>query len=95
MKLRLWMNPLLLAALAACGSDADGCDQTIPGNICTIAGSTENGYGGDDGPALDALFSLPQDTLTAPDGSIYILDWNNHLIRKLEGGIIRHVAGRG
>jgi DNA-binding beta-propeller fold protein YncE len=100
MKLRLWMNPLLLIALAACGSGGDddgqgGCDQTIPGNICTIAGSTENGYGGDDGPALDALFSLPQDTLTAPDGAIYILDWNNHRIRKLEGGLIRHVAGRG
>ena len=99
MKRLLWVSGTLLAAVFGCGGDGDGgepaCDQTIPGNICTIAGSAENGYDGDDGPALDALFSLPQDTLTAPDGTVYILDWNNHRIRKLEGGVVRHVAGRG
>ena len=101
-RLGLGLGPLLLASALGCGSDTTGevnveaaCDQTIPGNICTIAGSFENGYDGDDGPALDALFSLPQDTLTASDGTVYILDWNNHRIRKLENGIIRHVAGRG
>jgi DNA-binding beta-propeller fold protein YncE len=80
-----------------CGDSAEpACDQTIPGNICTIAGSSEeSGHAGDDGPALEALLSLPQDTLTAADGTVYILDWNNHRIRKLENGIIRHVAGRG
>jgi hypothetical protein len=66
------------------------------GVICTIAGSGSNGYAGDDGPALEARLSLPQDTLTAPDGGIYILDWNNHRVRKVgSDGIIRHVAGRG
>ncbi len=66
------------------------------GNICTIAGSGENGYFGDDGSALKARLSLPQDTLTAADGSMYILDWNNHRIRKLTpDGVIHHVAGRG
>ena len=65
-------------------------------NICTIAGSGSNGYFGDDGPALEASFSLPQDTLTAPDGNVYILDWNNHRIRKLTtDGKVVHVAGRG
>ena len=78
------------------GSDEEaGCDQSIVGNICTIAGNTENGYDGDDGPALEALLSLPQDTLTSADGVTYILDWNNHRIRKIEGGLIKHVAGRG
>jgi DNA-binding beta-propeller fold protein YncE len=88
----------LACGALGCGSDSSGeraCDQTIAGNVCTIAGSGENGYGGDDGPALEALFSLPQDTLTADDGTIYILDWNNHRIRKLENGVVRHVAGRG
>ena len=92
---------LLLAALgaAACGGDDDGpaaCDPTVVGTICTIAGSGDNGYGGDDGPAREASLSLPQDTVRAADGTIYILDWNNHRIRKLPGdGTIRHVAGRG
>jgi hypothetical protein len=103
MRRLLWLSgaPLLLAALGCGegggegGGDEAACDQSIAGNICTIAGNQENGYGGDDGPALEALFSLPQDTLTASDGTTYILDWNNHRIRKLEDGIIRHVAGRG
>jgi DNA-binding beta-propeller fold protein YncE len=97
------LSLLSLLAAVGCGSDSDDgaddpappCDQTIVGNICSIAGNVESGYAGDDGPALDALLSLPQDTLTASDGTVYILDWNNHRIRKLENGIIRHVAGRG
>ncbi len=91
---------LPFALLAACGDDGtatpDACDPTIPNTICTIAGSGKNGYEGDDGPALAARMSLPQDTLLAPDGTLYILDWNNHRIRSLPGdGTIRHVAGRG
>ena len=88
-----------LILLAACGGDGDvppACDPTEPNTICTIAGSTRNGYSGDDGPALEARMSLPQDTLKAKDGTLYILDWNNHRIRSLPGdGTIRHVAGRG
>jgi sugar lactone lactonase YvrE len=34
--------------------------------------------------------------LADDDGSLYILDWNNHRIRRLDpDGILRHVAGRG
>jgi len=97
----LTLASALAALLAGCGSDESteaACDTSIPGNICRIAGLgglEGNGYAGDDGPALEALFSLPQDTQTAPDGTLYILDWNNHRIRKLEDGVIRHVAGRG
>ncbi|HEY4177664.1 MAG TPA: hypothetical protein VGM90_12550 [Kofleriaceae bacterium] len=86
--------------LAACGGDdataTKACDPKEVGTICTIAGSGKSGYAGDDGPALEARLSLPQDTLMAPDGVLYILDWNNHRIRSLPGdGTIRHVAGRG
>jgi NHL repeat-containing protein len=85
-----------LSALVACSGETDTtCDQNVVGNICTIAGNLESGYSGDDGPALEASLSLPQDTLTSADGTIYVLDWNNHRIRKLTGGLIQHVAGRG
>jgi DNA-binding beta-propeller fold protein YncE len=93
-----WLAVAALAGsglLGCSGSEDASCDQSIAGNVCTIAGNTENGYAGDDGPALDALLSLPQDTLTASDGTVYLLDWNNHRIRKIEDGVIRHVAGRG
>jgi DNA-binding beta-propeller fold protein YncE len=88
----------LAAALGAgCGDDggATRCDPEEVGTLCTIAGDGRSGYSGDDGPALEARMSLPQDTLKIDD-ALYILDWNNHRVRKLEpDGTIRHVAGRG
>jgi adhesin/invasin len=95
---------LLGAAFALACSDGgspppadDGCDPTKSGTICTIAGNGQNGYDGDDPiRALSAKMSLPQDMLSAPDGTLYILDWNNHRVRSLAAdGILRHVAGRG
>lgn len=77
------------------------CDPSVPGVICTVAGSGNNGYDAeaDDTAlnALDARMSLPQDMLAADDGSLYILDWNNHRIRRLdpEDGMLHWVAGRG
>ena len=76
---------------------ANACDPSVAGTICTIAGNGQNGYDGDDPiPALKARMSLPQDTLRASDGTLYILDWNNHRVRSLgSDGILRHVVGRG
>lgn len=105
MKPRSWFSigSLLLAApLAACSAeDADPvCDTSAVGTLCTIAGNGENGYDKNaDEEVLDALharLSLPQDILTVPDGTLYIIDWNNHRIRSLGAdGKLRHVAGRG
>lgn len=92
--------PVLLICVA-CESDGESrCDPTEVGTICTVAGNGENGYDRDADtnalPALEAKMSLPQDTLTAPDGSIYILDWNNHRLRLLDAdGSLSWVAGRG
>ncbi|HTM43787.1 MAG TPA: hypothetical protein VL137_02470 [Polyangiaceae bacterium] len=99
----LCVVPAALLLSACSGGDADtteaGCDLSASNSICTIAGSGEVGYDSNaDTHALDALkaeFSLPQDTLTASNGSIYILDWNNHRIRLLKGGKVSWVAGRG
>ena len=87
----------LVALLAACGGgdDEPACDPTVVGDICTIAGDGKSGYAGDGREARKARMSLPQDTL-AIDDVLYILDWNNHRIRKLmPDGTMQHVAGRG
>jgi hypothetical protein len=91
-----------LLALTGCPSPLPDphCDWTLPNTICTVAGSSENGYDRDADTtvlvAIEAKMALPQDTLTAPDGSIYILDWNNHRIRMLDDeGNLSWVAGRG
>jgi DNA-binding beta-propeller fold protein YncE len=98
------LSLIALASLAIGCKPDEGehhCDPDAPGTICTIAGSGENGYDRkadtDDLPAFETKFSLPQDTLTAPSGEVYILDWNNHRIRMLdpEEGTVEWVAGRG
>jgi DNA-binding beta-propeller fold protein YncE len=91
----------LLVTVTSCHDDAEpACDLDAVGVICTIAGNNENGYDRDADstaiPALKAKMSLPQDTLSAPDGTVYILDWNNHRVRALdEDGTLNWVAGRG
>lgn len=99
----LCITTSLLAAVAvtSCREDAEpACDLEAVGVICTIVGNNENGYDRDADstpiPALEAKMSLPQDTLTAPDGALYILDWNNHRVRQLApDGLLEWVAGRG
>ena len=85
----------LAAPLAACSGEFP-CDPEAPGTICTIAGNGENGYGGDNGKALLAALSVPQDTVTAPNGNIWLSDFNNYLVREiLPNGDIQTVIGSG
>lgn len=101
MKLRISSLTLVALVVPACHEAASHCDTDAPGAICTIIGSGENGYdrNADDAVlgARDTKFSLPQDTLTDSDGSIYILDWNNHRIRLYDpdAETVSWVAGRG
>lgn len=95
-----WFLASCSLVLFGCPQDGETCDPNVPGTICTIAGSGENGYDRNaDTTAIEALdtrFSLPQDMLAAPDGTLFILDWNNHRLRKLDpDGRVRWVAGRG
>ncbi len=55
-----------------------------------------NGYSGDGGAATDALLDGPMDVAYAPDGSLYIADFYNYRIRKVDpNGIITTIAGTG
>jgi uncharacterized protein (TIGR03437 family) len=53
------------------------------GIITTIAGNGNLTYSGDGGDALKAAFSLPRGIAVASDGSVYVADTNNHVVRKL------------
>ncbi len=66
------------------------------GQICTLAGTGVPGDGADGLPARETRLYLPQDTTVGPDGRIYVVDWNNHRIRVIDGdGRMRIVAGAG
>lgn len=66
------------------------------GIITTIAGNGSRGYGGDGGPATQAMLRNPQGITVASDSSLYIADRRNHRIRKVSPeGIITTVAGNG
>ena len=64
--------------------------------IVTFSGTGRAGYWGDGGPATRALLDNPFGIVRGPDGSLYICDTNNHVIRKVSSnGKIETVAGSG
>lgn len=95
-----------LASLAACGGGGDGdddvvppppaCDPNVPNTICTIVGTGDQGYSGDRGPALEAELYVPQDMAMSPSGELWLLDFNNYVVRAVDAnGNIRTVVGNG
>ncbi|TAN69205.1 MAG: PASTA domain-containing protein, partial [Magnetospirillum sp.] len=68
----------------------------VDGTIRTVAGTGEPGYGGDGGPATQAQFKTPKSIALGPDGSLYIADYGNHRVRRIDpDGNIDTVAGNG
>jgi sugar lactone lactonase YvrE len=66
------------------------------GLIRTLAGNGEVGFGGDTGPASDALFFLPTAAVTDKAGNLLIADSGNHRMRRVDtGGTITTIAGIG
>ena len=67
------------------------------GNISTIAGTGEAGFGGDGGPAAAAQFNFPHHLSTDGVGNVYIADRDNQRIRKVDAatGDISTIAGTG
>ena len=66
------------------------------GIITTFAGTGEEGYGGDGGPAAEAQLNWPTGVAVDDNGNVYIADRNNERIRKVAtSGIITTYAGTG
>jgi len=63
--------------------------------ISTIAGTTARGYAGDGGPALAAVFDAPKEMAIDRDGSLLIVDTENHAIRRIDPRttIVTNLAG--
>jgi sugar lactone lactonase YvrE len=53
------------------------------GVITTIAGTGEQGFSGDGGPAIEATLNEPQTVVEGPDNALYIADFENARVRKV------------
>ena len=90
-------------ALGADGSlyiaDADNSRvrRIVPdGSIVTVAGNGYHDYQGDGGAATQASLNNPWDVSVGSDGSLYIADTYNSVIRRVDtNGIITTIAGTG
>ncbi len=79
-----------------CEREGNGIRMVNPqGIITTIAGTGEQGYTGDGGPAVWATTNGPKAIRCDGGGNIYVVDTENHAIRRIdrEGGNIVTVAG--
>jgi len=66
------------------------------GKVITIAGTSESGYSGDNGPAIKAAFRDPQTLAMDKQGNLYVGDTANNMIRKIDSkGIVTTIAGNG
>ena len=67
------------------------------GIIRTVVGTGKPGYQGDGGPADRAMLRQPHSIQFGPDGSLYICDIGNHVIRRvnMDSGVIETFAGTG
>ena len=107
--MRSWRPPYLSAGLLAvtfalfpaCNGTSQPAIKMRPpcagaGSICTWAGTGEPAFIDQDLAALDTALYWPLDIQFAPaaDGRGYIIDWQNHRVRRVDAdGIIRTVIG--
>lgn len=69
---------------------------TSSGTITSIAGIGGPTYSGDGGPAITAGLSSPRGIAVDGSGNVYISDWGNSCIRKINlSGTITTIAGNG
>ena len=72
-------------------------EVSTAGIVTTVAGTGQQGYAGDGGPATAAILDSPQGVAVDSSGNIYIADTHNNVIREVTAstGDISTIAGTG
>jgi sugar lactone lactonase YvrE len=98
MTARRLLVPVVLAALlatllAACGGSDSACGEGDSAS-CVWAGTGSPGFNGDGLTLDESRLYWPLDVTFTPDGTAWVLDWNNHLVRQvLPEGVFRTAMG--
>lgn len=79
------------------GLGATLCTQCCSADVRTLAGTGEEAFTGDGGPATEAAVSQPFGLVIGPDKALYVCEVGSHVIRRIDAGsgIITTVAGTG
>lgn len=83
--------------VAGCSDDSTSPppDEPGAGDITTWAGTGQAGFDGDGHHRTETEFYWPQDIEFTPDLGVFVADWNNHRIRRLQSdGTFHTVIGR-
>jgi len=70
-------------------------EVALNGTVSTVAGTGEQGFGGDGGVATSALLDSPTGVAVDASGKLYIADSHNNRIRMVSSGTISTIAGTG
>jgi sugar lactone lactonase YvrE len=65
------------------------------GTVSTFAGTGQEGYSGDGGPATQAQLTNPGPISFGPDGALYVITGDDRIRKITPDGIIHLVAGNG
>ncbi len=65
--------------------------------VSTIGGTGVAGYGGDGGPAVEAMFNQPHSVVLDDAGGILVADTINHRVRRIDlvSGVVTTILGTG
>lgn len=85
-----------LLTLVACDDSGEPNDD-IGVRIDTFAGvAGAQQFGPENVAATESALNLPVDAVVSPDGDVFVIDFNNHRIRRVDAeGTIRTVTGTG
>jgi sugar lactone lactonase YvrE len=84
----------IVACAVVLGCESEQVCDEADGVACVWAGTYRAGFNGDGQPLTESALYWPVDVTFTQDGQAYVLDWNNHRVRRVtDEGVFETVIG--